>query len=67
MKKIIYITYVRNIGEKWKLDEVFSSMKELGKFYNLKSDFNTIRESFFKRYCGTEFLKIIKTEIQINK
>ena len=63
--KTIYITYSRNSGKKWILDEVFSSMKELDKFYFFKRDYIKCENNVFKRYCGTEFLKIIKQEIQL--
>ena len=63
--KTIYITYSRNSGKKWILDEVFSSMNKLDKFYLFKKNYIKCKNNVFKRYCGTEFLKIIKQGIQL--
>jgi hypothetical protein len=65
MTKTIYITYSRYYGGRWKLDEVFSSMKNLDKFYCLKRDYSKSKNNVFTRCCKVEFLKIIKQEIQI--
>lgn len=65
MTKTIYITYSRCYGGRWKLDEVFPSMKHLDNFYRFKRDYSKFKNNVFRRYCESEFLKIIKQEIQI--
>jgi hypothetical protein len=65
MTKTIYITYSRCYRGRWKLDGVFSSMKNLDEFYSFKRDYSKFKNNVFTRYCKNEFLKIIKQEIQI--